>query len=98
MEIVTKTETSSLPTKKPVRGPTRGKNIDKIVKALGQRIPIQLNRISMEIEGKKASSLASCLGEHIRENAPVGKDGWHDIQFGRKESIVLRAAISCINM
>ncbi|CAL5349506.1 unnamed protein product [Camellia sinensis] len=76
--------------KKRVRGPTRGKNVEKIRKERGDRIPVTLNRLTKAIEGEYATPLAAALGQQIRVHAPVRNDGWLEIAFGLRESIVTR--------
>ncbi|CAL5428747.1 unnamed protein product [Camellia sinensis] len=76
--------------KKRVRGPTRGKNVEKIRKERGDRIPVTLNRLTRAIEGDYATPLAAALGQQIRVHAPVRNDGWLEIAFGLRESIVTR--------
>ncbi|CAL5364990.1 unnamed protein product [Camellia sinensis] len=56
--------------KKRVRGPTRGKNVEKIRKERGDRIPVTLNRLTRAIEGDYATPLAAALGQQIRVHAP----------------------------
>ncbi|CAL5411053.1 unnamed protein product [Camellia sinensis] len=76
--------------KKRVRGPTRGKNVEKIRKERGDRIPVTLNRLTKAIEEDYATPLAAALGQQIRVHAPVRNDGWLEIAFGLRESIVTR--------
>ncbi|KAG5548776.1 hypothetical protein RHGRI_014206 [Rhododendron griersonianum] len=75
---------------KRVRGPTRGKNVDHIRKTLGQPIPVVINPETMSIEGKYATSVACAIGLNIRDHAPVRDIGWGDIDFGIRESIIMR--------
>ena len=79
--------------KKRVRGPTRGKNVEKIRKERGDRIPVTLNRLTKAIEGEYATPLAAALGQQIRVHAPVRNDGWLEIAFGLRESIVTRVGV-----
>ncbi|CAL5326221.1 unnamed protein product [Camellia sinensis] len=76
--------------KKRVRGLTRGKNVEKIRKERGDRIPVTLNCFTRAIEGDYATPLAAALGQQIQVHAPVQNDGWLEISFGLKESIVTR--------
>ncbi|CAL5441710.1 unnamed protein product [Camellia sinensis] len=76
--------------KKRVRGPTRGKNVEKIRKERSDRIPVTLNRLTKAIEGDYATPLAAALGQQIRVHAPVRNDGLLEIAFGLRESIVTR--------
>ncbi|KAI8557079.1 hypothetical protein RHMOL_Rhmol05G0306600 [Rhododendron molle] len=68
----------------------RGKNVDHIRKTLGQPIPVVINPETMSIEGKYATSVACAIGLNIRDHAPVRDIGWGDIDFGIRESIILR--------
>ncbi|XP_028072308.1 uncharacterized protein LOC114274546 [Camellia sinensis] len=58
--------------KKRVRGPTRGKNVEKIRKERGDRIPVTLNRLTKAIEGEYATPLAAALGQQIRQTFDFG--------------------------
>ncbi|KAF7123195.1 hypothetical protein RHSIM_Rhsim12G0114600 [Rhododendron simsii] len=84
------TGSTLIPSKKRVRGPTRGINVDKERKKLGHPIPVEIDREAMAIVGDYASSVAYAIGESIRSHAPVRDIGWGDIDFGIKESIILR--------
>ncbi|KAG5517391.1 hypothetical protein RHGRI_037963 [Rhododendron griersonianum] len=79
-----------IPSKKRVRGPTRGINVDKERKKLGHPIPVEIDREAMAIVGDYSSSVAYAIGESIRSHAPVRDIEWGDIDFGIKESIILR--------
>lgn len=84
---------SSVGDKKRVRGPTRGKNVVKIRNVLGHPIPVDINRGTMSIEGEYATSVACLIGVNIRDHAPVRDIGWGDIDFGIRESIILRVGV-----
>ncbi|KAF7145884.1 hypothetical protein RHSIM_Rhsim04G0111400 [Rhododendron simsii] len=84
------TGSTSIPSRKRVRGPTRGINVDKERKKLGHPIPVEIDREAMAIVGDYATSVAYAIGESIRSHAPVRDIGWRDIDFGIKESIILR--------
>ncbi|KAI8537840.1 hypothetical protein RHMOL_Rhmol09G0055400 [Rhododendron molle] len=88
--IVSNTVSSSIVGQKRVRGPTRGKNVDHMRKTLGHPIPVVINPETMSIEGKYATSVACAIGLNIRDHAPVRDIGWRDIDFGIRESIILR--------
>ncbi|KAF7129733.1 hypothetical protein RHSIM_Rhsim10G0126600 [Rhododendron simsii] len=88
--IASSMASSSIAGKKRVRGPTRGKNVDNIRKTLGHPIPIVINPETMSIEGKYATSVACAIGLNIRDHAPVRDIRWGDIDFGIRESIILR--------
>ncbi|KAG5536858.1 hypothetical protein RHGRI_010702 [Rhododendron griersonianum] len=75
---------------KRVRGPTRGKNVYHMRKTLGQPILVVINPETMSIEGKYATSMACAIGLNIRDHAPVRDIGWGDIDFGIRESIIMR--------
>ncbi|GAB2288401.1 hypothetical protein Dimus_037995 [Dionaea muscipula] len=77
--------------KKRVRGPTRGFKVDKLRKTLGHPIPIQIDRERIAIVGGFATFVANTIGENIRQNAPIRDIGWQEIDFGIRESIILRA-------
>lgn len=81
---------SQIVSKKRGRGPTRGKNVDELRKILGQPIPVDINPETMSIEGEHATSVAYAIGLNIRDHAPVRDIGWGDIDFGIRESIVMR--------
>ncbi|KAF7147564.1 hypothetical protein RHSIM_Rhsim03G0038000 [Rhododendron simsii] len=84
------TGSTSIPSRKRVRGPTRGINVDKERKKLGHPIPVEIDREAMAIVGDYATSVAYAIGESIRSHAPIRDIGWGDIDFGIKESIILR--------
>ena len=84
---------SSIAGQKRVRGPTRGKNVDQMRKTLGHPIPVVINPETMSIEGKYATSVACALGLNIRDHAPVRDIGWGAIDFGIRESILLRVGV-----
>ncbi|KAF7127811.1 hypothetical protein RHSIM_Rhsim11G0006000 [Rhododendron simsii] len=88
--IASSIASSSIVGKKRVRGPTRGKNVDNMRKTLGHPIPIIINPETMSIEGKYATSVACAIGLNIRDHALVRDIGWGDIDFGIRESIILR--------
>ncbi|KAH7836403.1 hypothetical protein Vadar_000817 [Vaccinium darrowii] len=81
---------TSIPSRKRGRGPTRGVNVDKLRKKLGQPIPVEIDREVMAIVGDHATAVANAIGESIRAHAPVRESGWGAIEFGIRESIVLR--------
>lgn len=79
--------------KKCVRGPTRGKNVNKMRKTLGHPIPVVIDPETMSIEGKYATSVACAIGLNIRDHALVRDIGWGDIDFGISGSIILRVGV-----
>ncbi|KAH7849527.1 hypothetical protein Vadar_019100 [Vaccinium darrowii] len=81
---------SQIVSKKRGRGPTRGKNVDKLRKILGQPIPVDINPEAMSIEGEHATSVAYAIGLNIQVHALVRDIGWGDIDFGIREFIVMR--------
>ncbi|KAG5543936.1 hypothetical protein RHGRI_016629 [Rhododendron griersonianum] len=94
--VMGSTGSTLIPSKKRVRGPTRGINVDKERKRLGHPIPVEIDRKAMAIVGDYATSVAYAIGESIRSHAPVRDIGWGDIDFGIKESIILRVGVICI--
>lgn len=84
---------TSIPSRKRGRGPTRGVNVDKLRKKLGQPIPVEIDREVMAIVGDHATAVANAIGESIRAHAPVRESGWIAIEFGIRESIVLRVGV-----
>ncbi|XP_058191391.1 uncharacterized protein LOC131308467 isoform X2 [Rhododendron vialii] len=78
-----------IPSRKRVRGPTRGINVDKERKKFGHPILVEIDREAMAIVGDYATFVAYAIGESIRSHAPVRDIGWRDIDFGIKESIIL---------
>ncbi|KAH7841676.1 hypothetical protein Vadar_032941 [Vaccinium darrowii] len=83
---------SSIPSTQRRRGPTRGVNVDKLRKKLGHPIPVEIDREAMAIVGDYATPVANAIGESIRAHAPVRDIGWGAVEFGIRESIVLRVA------
>ncbi|KAH7833244.1 hypothetical protein Vadar_004430 [Vaccinium darrowii] len=81
---------TSLVVKKGVRGPTRGKNMDKVRKELGKPIPVEIDRVSRKLVGEHSTAVAAALGEQIRDHAPVRDIRWKAIDFGIRESIIVR--------
>ncbi|KAG5536557.1 hypothetical protein RHGRI_024095 [Rhododendron griersonianum] len=91
--IVSSRASSLIAGKKCVRGPTRGKNVNKMRKTLGHPIPVVINPETMSIEGKYATYVACAIGLNIRDHAPVRDIGWGDIDFGIRGSIILRVGV-----
>ncbi|KAH7863368.1 hypothetical protein Vadar_016637 [Vaccinium darrowii] len=81
---------TSLVVKKGVRGPTRGKNMDKVRKELGKPIPVEIDHVSRKLVGVHSTAVAAALGEQIRDHAPVRDIRWKSIDFGIRESIIVR--------
>ncbi|ONK78044.1 uncharacterized protein A4U43_C02F13620 [Asparagus officinalis] len=54
-----------------VRGATRGKGIERLVRQLGHAIPVPIPSSSGAPEGEHATSLANEIGKEIRSSAPV---------------------------
>ncbi|XP_058194390.1 uncharacterized protein LOC131311085 isoform X1 [Rhododendron vialii] len=81
---------TSVVVKKRARGPTRGKNMDKVRKELGHPIPVEIDRVARKLVGDHSTAVAAALGEQIRDHAPVRDIRWKAIDFGIKESIVVR--------
>ncbi|GAB2216839.1 hypothetical protein Droror1_Dr00024619 [Drosera rotundifolia] len=81
---------NSIPIAKRVRGPTREINVDKLRKRLGHPIHVEIDRSAMAIVGEYATSVANAIGDCIRTHALARDIGWGKIDFGIKESIILR--------
>lgn len=83
---------TSVVVKKRVRGPTRGKMV-KVRKELGHPIPVEIDRVARKLVGDHSTAVAAALGEQIRDHAPVRDIRWKAIDFGIRESIVVRVGV-----
>ncbi|XXG59464.1 hypothetical protein AAC387_Pa04g1545 [Persea americana] len=73
-----------------VRGKTRGLKVEKLRRQLGHAIPISIPASSLGPEGEFATSFANRLGEVIRDEAPVRKEGWKFVPEGIKKLVIKR--------
>ena len=92
-QVVVLTASTSISGKKHGRGPTRGKGVDKLRKHLGHPIPVEINREAMEMDGEFATQAANAIGQNIRDHAPVRDISWDAIDFGIRESIIMRVGV-----
>ncbi|ONK66476.1 uncharacterized protein A4U43_C06F8570 [Asparagus officinalis] len=83
-----------------VRGATRGKGIERLVRQLGRAIPVPIPSSSGAPEGEHATSLANEIGKEIRSSALVRNCGWDNIDAGSREAIIMRVrhgSLECFN-
>ncbi|XXG53457.1 hypothetical protein AAC387_Pa03g1542 [Persea americana] len=73
-----------------VRGKTRGMKVTKLRRQLGHAIPISIPASSHAPEGEFVTTFANLLGEAIRDEAPVRKEGWKFVPEGIKKLVVKR--------
>ncbi|RWR79929.1 DL-glycerol-3-phosphatase 2 [Cinnamomum micranthum f. kanehirae] len=73
-----------------VRGKTRGMKVVKLRKQLDHAIPISIPASSHAPKGEFATTFANLLGEAIRDEAPVQKEGWKFVPEGIKKLVVKR--------
>lgn len=76
-----------------VRGKTRGLKVEKLRRQLGHAIPISIPASSLAPEGEFATSFANRLGEAIRDEAPVRKEGWKFVPEGIKKLVIKRVQV-----
>lgn len=76
-----------------VRGVTRGKGTERLVRQLGHAISVPISSSSRAPEGEHATSLANEIGKEIRSSAPVRNCGWDNIDAGIREAIIMRVRV-----
>lgn len=76
-----------------VRGKTRGLNVQKLRRQLGHAIPIPIPASSRAPEGEFATAFANLLGQVIRVEAPVRKEGWKSVPEVIKHLVVKRVQV-----
>ncbi|KAI8568175.1 hypothetical protein RHMOL_Rhmol02G0177000 [Rhododendron molle] len=67
--------------------------MDKVRKELGHPIPVDINRVAWKLVGDHSTAVAAALGEQIRDHAPVQDIRWKVIDFGIRESIIVRVGV-----
>ncbi|ONK80580.1 uncharacterized protein A4U43_C01F19430 [Asparagus officinalis] len=77
-----------------VRGATRGKGTERLVRQLGHAISVPIPSSSGAPEGEHATSLANEIGKEIRTSAPVRNCGWDNIDAGIREAIITRVRVA----
>ncbi|XXG82414.1 hypothetical protein AAC387_Pa10g0370 [Persea americana] len=73
-----------------VRGKTRGMKVFKLRRQLGHAIPILIPASSLASEGEFSTAFANLLGEAIRDETPVQKEGWKSVPEGIKKLVIKR--------
>ena len=76
-----------------VRGKTRGLKVQKLRRQLGHAIPITISASSHAPEGEFATAFANLLGQAIRAEAPVRKEGWKSVPEVIKNLVVKRVQV-----
>ena len=76
-----------------VRDKTRGMKVFKLRRQLGHAIPILIPASSLAPEGEFATAFPNLLGEAIRDEAPVRKEGWKIVPEGIKKLVIKRVQV-----
>ena len=76
-----------------VRGKTRGLKVQKLRRQFGHAIPITISASSHAPEGEFATAFANLLGQAIRSEAPVRKEGWKSVPEVIKNLVVKRVQV-----